>query len=477
MSTVELSIDGGAYLPVTGTEAWTYGWNTATVTGGAKDGVALNTRATDLAGNVTVSSTVTVDVHPYIGALSKVAAVRGEDITITGDNFTTSTTVNFPGASGTAIKTFTSSTSIVVTIPAGAVSGDLTVSTNGLTSNGKKLDIWDVITFNAGTHVSAIKDAPGNIYTAFAYSSGDRYAGFRKYTYATSIWETVVNLDNQAIGGGFSYTSVAVSGANVWVAYYDSKGNPVEMSISTNGGLNFPTKVNITTTILNYLSLGVSGTNLYLSGYDTTAKSLTVFRSDNSGATWDDGTTVDSELGGDIGKYASLGMMQNGYPVISYRDAVNKRLKLAYFDGSSWTKRIVDGSGNMGEYSSLKVDSAGGIHISYFNGNAADLMYAYASTAGGVFSLETVVSDGLSGYNTALALDAADKPHIVMYDYSANGMVYARKTGASWETFSIPDANAPTFPSTITAIVVDPTGKPWMYYPTGAGIRQANFIQ
>jgi chitodextrinase len=56
----EISIDGGAYIPVSGTSTWTYSWNTTQVTNGSH---TLEASSTDIAGNSGVSSIVTVTVN------------------------------------------------------------------------------------------------------------------------------------------------------------------------------------------------------------------------------------------------------------------------------------------------------------------------------------------------------------------------------------------------------------------------------
>lgn len=45
--------------------------------------------------------------------------------------------------------------------------------------------------------------------------------------------------------------------------------------------------------------------------------------------------------------------------------------------GGAWTTTTVDSAGEIGEYTSLAVDAAGGVHISYLDGTNAELRYAY----------------------------------------------------------------------------------------------------
>lgn len=97
-----------------------------------------------------------------------------------------------------------------------------------------------------------------------------------------------------------------------------------------------------------------------------------------SGSTWDS-ETVDS-LGEEIGwatRATSLELDQTDAPYISYYDASNNDLKLAYFNGAAWFIQTVDSEGDVGQYSSLALDRDGCPHISYYDATNGDLKYAY----------------------------------------------------------------------------------------------------
>ena len=93
----------------------------------------------------------------------------------------------------------------------------------------------------------------------------------------------------------------------------------------------------------------------------------------------------------DMGQYSSLALkhVEDGddIPHISYYDASLGDLRIAIYVGSSsgncalnanWHCYIVDGGpeNNVGQYSSLALDSDGNPHISYYDANTNDLKYA-----------------------------------------------------------------------------------------------------
>ena len=70
---------------------------------------------------------------------------------------------------------------------------------------------------------------------------------------------------------------------------------------------------------------------------------------------------------GNVGQFSSLKLNGRGIPCIAYYDATNKRLKFADIEGanSAWQSCVVDSDGDVGTDCSLAVDNGGYWHISY----------------------------------------------------------------------------------------------------------------
>ena len=92
-------------------------------------------------------------------------------------------------------------------------------------------------------------------------------------------------------------------------------------------------------------------------------------------------TTVDTA--GDVGEYSSLALNSSGFPVISYVDLTNTALKLATCNDatcSSPTLQTLDNTGAVGQYASLALNSTDGPAVSYYDVSNKDLKLYYDTT-------------------------------------------------------------------------------------------------
>jgi len=103
---------------------------TATVPAGATSGtIAVTTPG----GSVTSATSFTVIAAPTITSFTPTTATTGATVTLTGTNFTGATAVSFNGAVATTF-TVVSATTITATVPSGASSGTISVTTAGGTA-------------------------------------------------------------------------------------------------------------------------------------------------------------------------------------------------------------------------------------------------------------------------------------------------------------------------------------------------------
>ncbi|GAA4349464.1 hypothetical protein GCM10023185_06240 [Hymenobacter saemangeumensis] len=148
---------------------------------------------------------------PTLTSLSPTSGPVGTSVTLTGTNFTGATGVSF---NGTAASTFsvTSATTATATVPAGATSGNVTITTPNGTSNGVA---FTVVTPTAVTSIVPAGSSPTN-------------AGSVSYTVTFSAQVTGVTVAN------FSLTAVGVAGASV--SSVSGSGSTYTVTVSTGSG-------------------------------------------------------------------------------------------------------------------------------------------------------------------------------------------------------------------------------------------------
>ncbi len=150
-----------------------------------------------------------------------------------------------------------------------------------------------------------------------------------------------------------------------------------------------------------------------------------------NGSSWDI-QTVDN--GRDVGEYPSLALDSSDYPRISYYDSRNGYLKYAAWTGSGWAIQTVDTTHDSGWGTSLALDESGDPHISYgyAPGSSPPSVLNYAAWAGSTWRIETVDPSVDVGDYTSIALDTSRNPHISYYDSDTGRLRYARWTGSTW---------------------------------------------
>ena len=136
-------------------------------------------------------------------------------------------------------------------------------------------------------------------------------------------------------------------------------------------------------------------------------------------------------------------------------------LKYAQRNDGVWSSESVDTQGNTGRNSSLALDSSGNPHISYLY--ETDRNLKYSRWDGSQWNNETVDSTGDSGWYSSLALDSSGNPHI-SYESLVNFnevLKYARWDGEKWN-FETVDSTGHT--GYYTSLALDKLGHPHIAY-------------
>ncbi|MDO7875502.1 FG-GAP-like repeat-containing protein [Hymenobacter sp. ASUV-10] len=294
----ETSLDGAAFASAA---------SPASYSGLSVGAHTFQVRAIDNAGNVespALSYTWTVQAltpAPSLTALTPAYGVVGDAITISGSALSGATAVSFNGTA--ASFTVSSATSLTATVPAGASTGNVTVTTAGGTSNGLPFTVLTDLSISTGTMGSPVAIAAGNYrnvtitgtgaaslgsgvvaYGSFAVQAGAYLStncqvltGIGSFTLAASSTLAICNAEG--IGASGAIGAVRVTGSrsfstdanylyNGTVAQQTGTGLPARVrSLTTTN----PATLTLTapTAVAQTLTIGAAG-NLDLSGQTLT---------------------------------------------------------------------------------------------------------------------------------------------------------------------------------------------------------------
>ncbi len=153
------------------------------------------------------------------------------------------------------------------------------------------------------------------------------------------------------------------------------------------------------------------------------------------GFIWDT-RTIDGS--GNLGPWTSIELDSRDRPRISYYDETNGDLKYVRWTGFGWLIETVDSYGDVGLYTSLALDSDDRPHISYYRRSGGDLRYAWHDGSG--FQVSTVDTIRDTGMYTSIALDENNTPHISYYEKTRGTLKFAKQNGTQWEIEELDDS-------------------------------------
>ncbi|MEW6182912.1 MAG: Ig-like domain-containing protein [Bacillota bacterium] len=259
------------------------------------------------------------------------------------------------------------------------------------------------------------------------------------------VGKTITVTFSENIQAGDNYAQITLKDNNNNNAAFTKSIADAVLTIDPTGDLN---------SNLTYTASIPAGAIKDLLNNATTSEYSFSFTTENTGST----ATVDST--GNVGQYTSIKVDGSNNPRISYYDVTNADLKYAYKDGSGWHTETIDSTGTVGLHTSLAIDASGYPRISYSDNTNYDLKYAYKDAAG--WHTETADSGGSVGQYSSIALDGSGYPHISYHDWIFNyDLKYAYKDAGGWHAETVDGAGST---GTYTSIALSVLNYPYISY-------------
>ena len=215
-----ITIAGSNFGATQGGSSVTFNGTAATVISWSASSIVATVPVGSTPGNVIVvasnmaSNGVNFAPGPSITGLSQNSGAVGSSVQVTGTNFGAtqgSSTLTFNGT--TAIPTSWSSTTILVTVPAGAATGNVVVAVSSLASNGVNFTvvvapIINTLSMNSGSVGTSITIAGAN----FGASQGASTVSFNGTKATVNSWNAASIITSVPVGATSGNVVVTVSG-------------------------------------------------------------------------------------------------------------------------------------------------------------------------------------------------------------------------------------------------------------------------
>ena len=513
-----------AITPVTGSYAVDQNVSISSATPGVTiyyttNGVAATTSDYVYSGPFTVSATTTINAiaaktgwTTSANATASLITITVADPTITPGTgtYTSNQTVSISTTSAGAAIRYTTDGSIpsasVGTIYTGSItvtattavraiayktcfgntsSSNVVLATLTLNQALTSIDVTNDVGEDTSIKVVADRAADGvDIYISY-YDLGNGYLKLAKSTDGGTTWTRKI-VDN---GGGTndvgSFSSITVNqGASasldkIYISYYDATAGDLKLAYSADGGSTWTkAAVDSANNVGQYTSIALdSGGLICISYYDVTNGALLFIKStDTAGTTWGGVQIVDTATSADVGRYSSIAIdtaaSNLNFIAICYYDAINGQLlfiRSTNTTGTTWgTVEVVDTatSVNVGQYISMKLDSADLVCISYYDAVNQNLMFRKSNQANPTLpghwdAIQTVESSNDVGQYSSLSLDAANLIYISFYDATNGNLRFIQSTNAAGTLWN-------------PAIAIDSTGNVGLF--TSIGMSGTNVV-
>jgi len=281
--------------------------------------------------------------------------------------------------------------------------------------NGWNVTVVDNSTAMTGLNPSIALDSEGWVHIAYF----DDTVGQKVLKYVKNVggnWSVPIDLLPGTDDVGM-YSSIAVDGeGTVHIAFYD-QGSKDLMYTNDRQGYWVPESIDDSHTVEGRVSLALDSSGVPQVAYYSDDGLMFAKRNATS---WDSNVIdANNELGGGI----SLFVDAQDRSYITYHNEDLTLLKYANNIGGAWNVTTIASEGDVGVDSVISVDQYGDEHIAYVE-STGDGTLNYVERRSGIWMFQSVDVEGC-GDRISMAMDAMGRAHVSYYDPDSKDLLYA----------------------------------------------------
>jgi hypothetical protein len=263
------------------------------------------------------------------------------------------------------------------------------------------------------------------------------------------IWHGIQVVDSAGWVG--KHTSLAVSGNEVYISYFDETNSDLKFAKSTDGGTTWPSgnikTVDSSGIVGSCTSLAVSGNEVYIGYLDSTNYNLKFAKSTDGGATWPAGNIKTADASGSV--TGNISIQVNGDEIfVGYicwvMDYFSVKFTKSVDRGNTWS------AGNIRTVYShdeelYELDSAvseGATFITFTNGVTGELIIAKSTDGGTTWPVGNIKVIDSGGTSSIAAVG-----NEIYVSYNVFVLKFAKSTdgGSSWPVGNIKTVDSSGF--------------------------------
>ena len=275
---------------------------------------------------------------------------------------------------------------------------------------------------------------------------------------------------------GLSPSLALDAAGNPVVAYHDSSAQDLNV-MHCNDPLCFGGNESITAPDTTFFTdfptsivLDAEG-NPVVSYHEGLSGDLNVLHCNDVNCAGNDESITAPDTAGDVGRWSSIRLDAVGNPVISYQDFTNQDLKVLHCTDVNCSGGVItslDTLGNSGYYTSLALDATGNPVISYTDASGGGLKVIHCNDANCAGDNESISTPdaGTGGQYTSIALDSSGNPVVSYFASSTSDLKLMHcndpNCAGGDESKTSPDTAGDVGQS--TSLKLDASGKPLVSY-------------